>query len=48
MIETIAILLGVALFIACVGLFGAESRPDFLNPNRKHGPYITPFRLRSR
>jgi hypothetical protein len=48
MLEALLILLGVALLLLCTGLFGAESRPDFINPNRKHGPFITPFRLRSR
>jgi hypothetical protein len=25
--------------------FGAESRPDFLRPDRKHGRMLGPFRL---
>jgi hypothetical protein len=48
MLETFAILLGFTLVLVAMGLFGAESRHDFLAPNRKHGPYLTPFRFRSR
>jgi hypothetical protein len=48
MLEAIAILAGIALLVVCIGLVGAESRPDFVNPNRKQGPFISPFRLRSR
>jgi hypothetical protein len=48
MIETLAILAALSLLLVLIGLFGAESRPDFINPNRKHGPFITPFRFRSR
>jgi hypothetical protein len=25
--------------------FGAESRPDFLRPDRRHGKMLSPFRL---
>jgi hypothetical protein len=48
MFEALAILLALALLLVLIGKYGAESRHDFLNPNRKHGPYLAPFRLRSR
>jgi hypothetical protein len=47
MFLTLAILAGVALLLVVIDRFGAESRPDFLDPRRKHGPFITPFRVRS-
>ena len=44
----LTLLVAVAFVALCVagGLFGAESRPDFLDPRTKHGPFITPFRWR--
>jgi hypothetical protein len=47
MLEILAILAVLAAILILVGFFGAESRPDFLDPRRKHGPFITPFRLKS-
>ncbi len=37
----------VVVFVAgCIlgGLYGAESRPDFLDPRVKHKPFVGPFR----
>jgi hypothetical protein len=31
--------------IVLAPFFGAESRPDFLRPDRKHGKMLKPFRL---
>jgi hypothetical protein len=47
MLPALAILAGIALLLVLIDRFGAESRPDFLDPRRKHGPSITPFRLDS-
>ena len=37
-----ALIIGIALvlFAFIAYLFGAESRPDFLDPRRKHGRWI--------
>jgi hypothetical protein len=40
-----AILAGFVLALLFMGWFSAESRPDFLDPNTKHGKFIAPFWL---
>ena len=47
MFLALALLVGIALLFVLIDRFGAESRPDFLDPRHKHGPAITPFRLGS-
>ena len=44
----LAIVLIVAFVVFCIacGLWGAESRPDFLDPRVKHGSFTGPFRAR--
>jgi hypothetical protein len=46
MIGPLLILVGFVVLLLLMGRFGAESRPDFLDPRRKHGPFVSPFRLR--
>ncbi len=48
MLVTLAIFAGFALLLILMGFFGAESRPDFLDPNEKHGSFVTPLGLKSR
>jgi hypothetical protein len=48
MLIALAILAGLTLLLILMDKFAAESRPDFLDPRRKHGPFITSFRLRSK
>jgi hypothetical protein len=45
MLLTLAILAAFAALLLLMGWAGAESRPDFLDPTKKHGPFVTPFRL---
>jgi hypothetical protein len=45
MLPAFLILAGFVLLLLFMGWFGAESRPDFLDPRRKHGPFVSPFRL---
>jgi hypothetical protein len=33
-----------AVLLILMGLFRKESRPDFLDPNVKHRPFVTPLR----
>jgi hypothetical protein len=46
MLLTLAILVAVALLVVVIDRLGAESRPDFVDPRHKHGPFITPFIVR--
>jgi hypothetical protein len=46
MLPTILALTGFVVLILLSGWLGAESRPDFLDPRKKHGPFISPFRFR--
>jgi hypothetical protein len=46
MLPTLLVLVGFVVLILLSGWLGAESRPDFLDPRKKHGPFISPFRLR--
>jgi hypothetical protein len=46
MLLTLAIVAAVALLLVVIDRFGAESRPDFVDPRHKHGPFITPFLVR--
>jgi hypothetical protein len=46
MVPTLLALAGFIVLILIGGWLGAESRPDFLDPRRKHGPFISPFRFR--
>jgi hypothetical protein len=39
------ILAAFALALLLMGWLSAESRPDFLNPTKKHAKFIAPFRL---
>ncbi|HKH16568.1 MAG TPA: hypothetical protein VKA57_03505 [Solirubrobacteraceae bacterium] len=43
MLLGIAIFAAFALLLMLMGLFGTESRPDFLDPTRKHDPFVTPI-----
>jgi hypothetical protein len=45
MLAMFAIFAGVVLLLLLMGWLGAESRPDFLDPRKKHGPFISPIRL---
>jgi hypothetical protein len=45
MLLGLLILAGFALLLLAMGWFGAESRPDFLDPRKKHGPFISSIRL---
>jgi hypothetical protein len=45
MLPALLILAGFVLLMLLMGRFGAESRPDFLDPRKKHGPFISPIRL---
>jgi hypothetical protein len=46
MLAPLLILAGFVLLLVLMGWLGAESRPDFLDPRRKHGPFVSPVRLR--
>jgi hypothetical protein len=46
MLPTLLTLAGFVLLLLLSGRFGAESRPDFLDPRKKHGPFVSPIRLR--
>ena len=46
MLLGLLILAGFALLLLSMGWLGAESRPDFVDPRKKHGPFISPFRIR--
>jgi hypothetical protein len=43
MIFELAIFAAFAVLLILMGLFGTESRPDFLDPNQKHRPFVTPL-----
>ena len=43
MLLGLAILATFAVLLVLMGLFGAESRPDFLDPSEKHRPFVTPL-----
>ena len=45
MLPALFILAGFVLLLLAMGWLGAESRPDFLDPRKKHGPFVSPFRL---
>jgi hypothetical protein len=45
MLFTLVVLVGFAAVLLLMGWAGAESRPDFLDPTQKHGPFVTPIRL---
>jgi hypothetical protein len=45
MLAMFAIFAGFVLLLLLMGWLGAESRPDFLDPRKKHGPFISPIRL---
>jgi hypothetical protein len=44
MLVGFAILAGFVVALLLMGWLGAESRPDFLDPNKKHGPFLSPIR----
>ena len=43
MLFGLAIFAAFALLLILMGMYGVESRPDFLDPNEKHGPFVTPI-----
>jgi hypothetical protein len=45
MLPAFLILAGFVLLLLAMGWLGAESRPDFLDPRKKHGPFVSPIRL---
>jgi hypothetical protein len=45
MLVALAFFAGSAALLLLMGWAGAESRPGFLDPNRKHPPFVTPIRL---
>jgi hypothetical protein len=45
MLVGLLILAGFAALLLLMGWFGAESRPDFIDPRKKHGPFMSPFRF---
>jgi hypothetical protein len=45
MLPLLLILAGFVLLLLAMGWLGAESRPDFLDPRKKHGPFVSPIRL---
>jgi hypothetical protein len=45
MLPALLILAGLVVLLLLMGRFAAESRPDFLDPRRKHGPFLSPTRL---
>jgi hypothetical protein len=45
MLPALLILAGFVLLLVAMGWLGAESRPDFIDPRKKHGPFVSPFRL---
>jgi hypothetical protein len=45
MLPTLLILTGFVVLWLAIGWLGAESRPDFIDPRKKHGPFVSPFRL---
>jgi hypothetical protein len=45
MLFTLAIFAGFALVLLLMGWASAESRPDFIDPTTKHGPFMTPIRV---
>ena len=42
MLPTLLTVAGFVLLLLLSGRFGAESRPDFLDPREKHGPFVSP------
>jgi hypothetical protein len=46
MLPALLILAGIVVLLLLMGWLGAESRPDFLDPRKKHGPFLSPMRLR--
>jgi hypothetical protein len=46
MLPALLILAGLVVLLLLMGWLGAESRPDFLDPRKKHGPFLSPMRLR--
>lgn len=44
MLLGLAILAGFAVLLILMGIYSVESRPDFLDPTEKHGPFVTPIR----
>jgi hypothetical protein len=45
MLPVFLILAGLVVLLLAMGWLGAESRPDFLDPRKKHGPFVSPIRL---
>jgi hypothetical protein len=45
MLLPLLILAASAAILVFMGWAGAETRPDFLDPNTKHGPFVTPTRV---
>jgi hypothetical protein len=45
MLPALLILAGFVVVLLAMGWLGAESRPDFLDPRKKYGPFVSPFRL---
>jgi hypothetical protein len=45
MLVTLVIFVGFTALLLLMGWAGAESRPDFIDPTEKHGPFVTPIRL---
>jgi hypothetical protein len=45
MLFTFVIFVAFIALLLLMGWAGAESRPDFLDPTKKHGPFVTPIRL---
>ena len=46
MLPTLIAIVGFVVLMLLSGWLGTESRPDFLDPRRKHGPFVSPIRLR--
>jgi hypothetical protein len=45
MLFTLVIFAAFIALLLLMGWAGAESRPDLLDPTKKHGPFVTPIRL---
>jgi hypothetical protein len=41
----LAILAGFAIALLLMGWLSVESRPDFLDPTKKHPKFVAPIRL---
>jgi hypothetical protein len=45
MLVALAMFAGFAVLLVFLGWVSAESRPAFINPNKKHQPFAGPIRL---